>query len=146
MFCASPGHDTRSSCFSDKPNPPDSVTSNCTQTFPEINAQNLRLSWTHPRWNDDLVDGIDHGNIHQTAQWLLISRRNHPNEVYNHSMARTFDLREHQTLRLDSEYCITLAASAKKSSEPYFLSLGNSTLHHCSEFGRCTSWHIMYNI
>ena len=125
------------------PNPPDSVTSGCVKEYPEINAQDLQLSWAHPLWND-LVDGIDLGNIFQTKQWLVISRHNHPNEVYSRSVSKTFDLKKHQTLRLDSDYCITLAASANGSLEPYFLSVGNSTLHHCSEFGKCTKY--AYNV
>ena len=67
---------------------------------------------------------------------LVISRRNHPNENYFHIMAPNIE-EKLQTLRLDSEYCITLVALSRYKKEPYYMSEGNSTLHHCSE--SCTS-------
>ena len=116
----------------DKPNPPDSVKSSCVQEYQEINAQNLQLSWTPPRWND-LLDGIDIYDIFSSFQVLLISRHNHPNEQYYGTVAPRLGLKKQQTLRLDSEYCIALVTSARQPLEQYFISEGNSTLHHCSE-------------
>ena len=127
-----PGHVTLPLCSLDKPNPPDSVKSSCVQEYQEINAQNLQLSWTPPRWND-LLDGIDIYGIFSSIQVLLISRHNHPNERYYGTVAPRLGLKRQQTLRLDSEYCIALVASARQPLEQYFMSEGNSTLHHCSE-------------
>ena len=100
--------------------------------YKEINAQNLRLSWTSPLWNN-LVDGIDIWDPSNAFLDLVISRHKHPNEQYYPRLATDFTSRNLQTLRLDSEYCITLVAHANGLLQPYFFSEGNSTLHRCSE-------------
>ena len=127
-----PGHVILPLCSLDKPNPPDSVKSSCVQEYQEIHAQNLQLSWTPPRW-DDLLDGLDLYGTFSSIQVLLISRHNHPNEQYYGTVAPRLGLKKQQTLRLDSEYCIALVTSARQPIEQYFMSEGNSTLHHCSE-------------
>ena len=127
-----PGHVILPLCSLDKPNPPDSVKSSCVQEYQEINAQNLQLSWTPPRW-DDLLDGLDLYGTFSSIQVLLISRHNHPNEQYYGTVAPRLGLKKQQTLLLDSEYCIALVTSARQPIEQYFMSEGNSTLHHCSE-------------
>ena len=132
IYICTPGHVTLLLCSLDKPNPPDSVKSSCVQEYPEINAQNLQLSWTPPRWND-LLDGIDLYGTFSSIQVLLISRHNHPNEQYYGTVQPRLGLKKQQTLRLESEYCIALVTSARQGLEQYFISEGNSTLHHCSE-------------
>lgn len=126
-----PQHIALSFCVVDKPNPPDSVKSMCINEYQEINAQNLRLNWTHLPWIK-LVDGIDIRDASDSFQELVISRHKHPNEYFYHRLSTSFNSRDQQTLRLDSDYCVTLVASAR-GLQPYFLSKGNSTLHRCSE-------------
>ena len=102
--------------------------------YKEINAQNLRLSWTPPRWND-LVDGIDIWDSESSLQVLAISRHNHTGELYHHRLAPELGSKDPLTLRLDSEYCITLVSVSlvRTPLQPYYMSEGNSTLHHCSK-------------
>ena len=100
--------------------------------YKEINAQNLNLSWTRPLWNG-LVDGIDIWDSESSLQVLAISRHNHTGELYHHRLATELNSKARLTLRLDSEYCITLVSVRRTPLQPYYMSEGNSTLHHCSK-------------
>ena len=79
------------------------------------------------------MDGIDIYDVSKSRQVLVINRLNHPKDVYHQTVQPTLGMKHYQTLRLDSEYCITLVASATRNLEPYYMSEGNSSLHHCSE-------------
>lgn len=115
------------SYFIDKLNPQGSIHSKCVKEYPEINAQNLQLSWT-PVW---YVGGLEQPRG-SPRQVLVISRQNHPNERLYYIISPSGNSKI-QSLRLDSQYCITPVTTWTRSLEQYFTSEGNSTLHHCNE-------------
>lgn len=125
----------------DKPNPPGQIRSSCNKEWPEINAQELHLSWNYRWWYE--LEPVNECKYYdknprnwppprQCQQVVVISRQNHSNEKC-FIQATTFINDFSKTLQLDSAYCISLIATTQSQSESYFISQGNSTLHHCSE-------------